>query len=132
MVQPAEGASVELPAELARRRVDARRQRARGHHVHRAREAVLRQHLTARMEQQRQLGARVVDEPLERRLDPRLHHGHLHQATSPDRHGEQLADRPEQLDANEPDVRRRLGDDDEHEIAPADRAQIGRRAPRAA
>src|SRR5436190_8759472 len=58
-------------------------QRAGTHHVDGAREPVLGQHLTAGMEEQRQLGTRVVDEPLERSLDPRLDHGHLHQATSP-------------------------------------------------
>src|SRR5438045_4881093 len=58
-------------------------QRAGTHHVDGAREPVLGQHLTAGMEEQRQLGPRVVDESLERSLDPRLDHGHLHQATSP-------------------------------------------------
>src|SRR5690348_3112071 len=62
--------------------MDAGGERAGGHHVHRARKAMLREHLTARMEEERQLRARVDDEPLERLLDPRLHHGHLHQATS--------------------------------------------------
>src|SRR5215472_5125281 len=48
------------------------RERARGHHVHGAREAELRHDLPARMQEQAKHGARLVYELAQRELDPWL------------------------------------------------------------
>src|SRR4051794_14070203 len=83
VVQPAERAPVQQLAQLTGRCVDAGGERARGHHVHGARKAVLRQHLPARMEQEGALGAGLGEEVLERTLDPGFDDGGLHQAPPP-------------------------------------------------
>jgi hypothetical protein len=67
-----ERAPVEHPSELAGGRANPGRQRARGHHVHRPRKPLLRDHLPARVQEQRAAEARVLDEAAERLLDPPL------------------------------------------------------------
>src|SRR5687767_11552547 len=63
---------LERATELAHSRIDACRERRRRHHVDRARESTLPEHLPAREDQQREGHARIVDEALQWRLDPGL------------------------------------------------------------
>ena len=115
VVQPAKRPPVDLPSELARRRVRRRRQRARRHHVHRARETRLRHHLPRRMQQQREPHARVVDESLQRRLDPRSRPSAMIMRATP-----APSAAPRESARRSP----RIGDDDDHEIAAPPAAQI--------
>src|SRR5690349_19761087 len=71
-MQTAERVTIDTFAELARCRVRRSGQGAGGHHIDFSRESRLRHDLSRRMQQQREACARVVDEPPQRRFDPRL------------------------------------------------------------
>ena len=113
VVQPGERPAVHLPAEFGGRRGGGRGERARRHHVDRIGESELAEHLPARVQQHRELHARLVDEPLERRLDPVLRDGELH---ANDSSALSISTR------SSPTFARALGDHDDHEFAAPRRA----------
>src|SRR5688500_15726162 len=82
MVEDGERLSVEVLAELPRGCVDRGGERAGGHDVHGAREAMLREHLAARVEQEREEHARLGDEVPQRTLDPLFGDGDRHPSVS--------------------------------------------------
>src|SRR5689334_24442174 len=75
VVEGRERIAVELTPDFGRRRMNRRCECAGGHHVDGSREAMLGEHATAGLEQQREPNAGIVDELEERFLDPWLDRG---------------------------------------------------------